>query len=392
MSRIAVRMDTDTIPVTGVDALENHLDELLQDPNLPLIVKLFDDVELQLTDANIPPLIPQLLPKITEVLKTYQQDPAALCSLAIKLLRPLTLTQVLSLASEDAIIQALRSPAPSANLLAMAVLEKGARSPADAAILAMMKSLVTHFVIQWLSAPQVEVGEKGTRVLGDLLDTDCDSRQQQPQQNGLSVNGVNGDSNGNGLEIAIRAKPPGQGLMWRRIFHDRDIYGLILSLCSDGPQRHPDAEDVPRLLDQKHTIAQGRLLRILPRLAALNLPAVARTDFPDLNERYAGIGDDDRDAGLLRFAALHMIDYDDALMYYNLVDFFEALLSIQRLVPYSAYKMETLRKLVRDATTATAAGGGEILLKNALLTLPERTVPEEADELRRFLHDVIETS
>ncbi len=57
MSRIAVSMDTDTIPVTGVDALEKHLDDLLQDPSLPLVVKLFDDVELQLTGkVNSPPL------------------------------------------------------------------------------------------------------------------------------------------------------------------------------------------------------------------------------------------------------------------------------------------------------------------------------------------------
>lgn len=54
MSRIAVKMDTDTIPVTGVDALEKHLDDLLQDPNLPLTVKLFDDVELQLTGKMKP--------------------------------------------------------------------------------------------------------------------------------------------------------------------------------------------------------------------------------------------------------------------------------------------------------------------------------------------------
>ncbi|EMR67244.1 hypothetical protein UCREL1_5757 [Eutypa lata UCREL1] len=343
-------MDTDTIPVTGVDALEKHLDDLLQDPNLPLTVKLFDDVELQLTDANTPPLIPLLLPKLTDVLKTYQQDPSTLCSLAIKLLRPLTLTQVLSLASEDALIQALRSPAPSANLLAMAVLEKAAHSPADAAILAMMKNLVAHFVAQWLSAPQVEVGEKGSKVLGDLLDVDCDTR---PPGGLPSVNG--------GLEIAVR-RPPGQGLMWR----------------GEGQQR---------LSDQQRTLAQGRLLRVLPRLAALNLSAVARTEFTDLNQRYVGIDDD---SGLLRFAALHMIDYDDMLMRLNLVDFFETFLSTQRVTPFSTYKMETLRKLVRDAITSSNGGGDA--LKNALLGLPERTVPEEADDLRRFIRDVVGSS
>jgi hypothetical protein len=50
MSRVAVEMDnSDTVPVAGVDELDRHLDDLVQDPSLPLEAKLFDDVELQLT-------------------------------------------------------------------------------------------------------------------------------------------------------------------------------------------------------------------------------------------------------------------------------------------------------------------------------------------------------
>ncbi|KAI2605620.1 hypothetical protein GGR54DRAFT_633462 [Hypoxylon sp. NC1633] len=348
-------MDTDTIPVTGVEELEKHLDQLLADPTLLPTHKLFDDVELQLTDANIPPLIPRLLPKITETLKQYQQDPAILCSLAIKLLGPLNFTHILSLASEESLIQALRSPAPSANILAMTVLEKAAKSPGDAAILAMMNNLVTDFLTRWLSAPQVEVGEKGSRVLGDLLDVDCDTRPPD----GLSLNG---------MEIAVR-KPPGQGLMWRRIFHDHDIYDLILSLCGDGS-----------LSPQQQSLAQGRLLRVLPRLAALNFRAVTWSDHADLNKRHA---DFNGNGGLLHFAALHMIDEEDTLMHLNLVDFFETLLSIQRITPYSAYKMDTLKKLVRDATAQ------DDRLRAAIATLPERTVPEESEDLSRFVLDIL---
>ncbi|KAI1646662.1 uncharacterized protein F4817DRAFT_359255 [Daldinia loculata] len=348
-------MDTDTISVTGVEELEKHLDELISDPNLEPTLKLFDDVELQLTDANIPPLIPRLLPKITEILKQYQQDPKILCSLAIKLLRPLTFTQILSLASEEALIQALRSPAPSANILAMTVLEKATKSPGDAAILARMNSIVTHFLIQWLSAPQVEVGEKGSRVLGDLLDVDCDTRPPD----GLSVNG---------MEIAIR-KPPGQGLLWRRIFYDRDVYELILSLWANHP-----------LGIQQQSLAQGRLLRILPRLTALNFRAVTWSDFTDLNQKYAK---SNGNGGLLHFAALSMVDKEDMLLHLTLIDFFEALLSIQRVTPFSTYKIDTLKSLVRDATAQDNA------LKAAILTLPERTVPEEADDLRQFIREIL---
>lgn len=363
MSRIAVKMESDTVPITGVDDLDKHLDQLIEDPTLPLDPKIFDHVELQLTDANIPPLIPRLLPKITEILKKYQQDPAVLCSLAVKLLGPLNFTQIMSLASEEAIIQALRSSAPSANLLAMTVLEKAAKSPSEAAILAMMNNVVTNFLIQWLSAPQVEVGEKGSRVLGDLLDVDCDTRPQD----GLSLNG---------MEIAVR-KPLGQGLMWRRLFHDRDVYGLLLSLGSAGP--HQNAEG--GLNAQQLTLAQGRLLRVMPRLAALNLRAVSRTDFPDLNQRYLRI---ETDEGLLHFVALHMIDKEDMLMHLNLIDFFEAFLSIQRITPFSTFKMEILKKILGDATTQDSA------LKSAISSLPDRTVPEEASDLRHFIQQIFQ--
>lgn len=307
-------------------------------------------------DANIPPLIPRLLPKITEILKQYNQDPAILCSLAIKLLGPLTFTHVLSLASEESLVQAMRSPAPSANILAMTVLEKATKSPSDAAILAMMNNLFTSFLTQWLSAPQVEVGEKGIKVLGDLLDVDCDTRPPD----GLAVNG---------MEIAVR-KPAGQGLVWRRIFHDRDVYELILSLCTNG------------LSTQQLSLAQGRLLRVLPRLAALNFRAVTWTEFTDLNQRFANFNGN---GGLLHFAALHMIDKEDMLVHLNLIDFFEALLSIQRITPFSTYKMNTLKQLVGDATAQ------DDVLKAAILSLPERTVPQEAEDLTRFIREILST-
>ncbi|KAI1128986.1 hypothetical protein F5Y10DRAFT_291516 [Nemania abortiva] len=332
-------MDADTIPVSGVDDLERHLDQLAGDPTLLPDNKLFDQVELQVTDSNILPLIPRLLPKITDILKRYQRDPAVLCSLATKLLGPLSFTQVMSLASEEALIQALRSPAPSANLLAMTILAKAAKSPGDAAILAAMKDTVTAFLAQWLSVPQVEVGEKGSRVLGDLLDVDSDTRPPQ----GLAVSGV---------EIAVR-KTPGQGFMWRRIFHDRDVYGLVLSLCSNGP--HHNAQG--GLGSQQLSLAQGRLLRVLPRLSALNFAAVTGTNFPELHRQYANA---EANGGLLGFAALHMIDKEDVLMHLTLIDFFETLLSTQQ----------------DDA------------LRNAILSLPDRTVPEEADELTQFIRDI----
>jgi hypothetical protein len=39
----------DSIPVTGLEELEKHLQQLVRIPETPLDTKLFDEVELQLT-------------------------------------------------------------------------------------------------------------------------------------------------------------------------------------------------------------------------------------------------------------------------------------------------------------------------------------------------------
>jgi hypothetical protein len=42
----------ETTPITGVEELDDHLDQLVEDPSTPLNEKLFDEVELQLTGAS----------------------------------------------------------------------------------------------------------------------------------------------------------------------------------------------------------------------------------------------------------------------------------------------------------------------------------------------------
>ena len=246
----------------------------------------------------------------------------------------------------------------------MAIVAKAAETPSDTAVLAAMKEVVTSFVTTWLSAPAVEAGERGTVVLGDLLMVDSPD---------LPPKGLEDTPSG---AVSVVSNTPGQGFMWRRIFNDRDIYGLILSLCSNGP--HHDAKG--GLSPQQLSLAQGRLLRLLPRLSAYNLSAISRTNFPDLHQQCwntypAG--------GLLYFATLDMIDKEDILMHLSLVDFFERLLSIQRITPPSSFKMDTLRDLYRRLVTSQ-----DDTLHSVIQSLPDRTIPEEADALRQFIHDV----
>ncbi|GAB1318494.1 DNA mismatch repair protein HSM3 N-terminal domain-containing protein [Madurella fahalii] len=371
----------DTAPITGLDELDKHLDDLVQDPTLPLIPKLFDDVELQLTESNIPPLIPRFLPRLTIILKQYGQDPAILASLTIKLLRPVSFTQVLQLASEESLIQALESPAPAANLLAMTIIHKAAASPADAAILSLMTSLVGAFIRRWLAAPQVEVGQKGGKVLGDLLDIDCELPPPPPPPPPRDAPQI---------DLVLR-KAPGHGKLWHLLFNEAPMYTTLLDLCSG---RHPDtAGDAHQL-----SLAQGRVLRLLPRLAALNFAAVSRSAIPAPTAPHLtngnGSGNDGvphphahphprPGEGLLQFAALRMVQRADLLMHLSLVDFFETFVGLMRVTGRSPGKVETMRAVLGEATA------GDEVLREALLSLPDRTVEEEAEPLREWLREVM---
>ncbi|KAK0663467.1 hypothetical protein QBC41DRAFT_329170 [Cercophora samala] len=387
----------DNVPISGLDELNNHLDNLIQDPNLAIIPKLFDDVELQLTDSNIPPLIPSLLPKLTQILQQYNDDPAVIVSLTIKLLRPISFTQVLQLASEDSLNQALSSPTPAAQILGLTILHKAAKSPTDAAILSVMPSLVTSLLTAWLSSPKVEVGEKASKVIGDLLDIDC-PRPPPPPPPAITTGATPFHH-----QLVLR-RVPGRGELWKLIFHQPSTYNLLLDLISG---RHPGTANNTSQL----SLAQGRILRILPRLAALNIDAIAQSNIlaPTPVHLTNGHLTDDEDSdtemngtdenatrnenaatnppqpgeGLLQYAGLRMVDKRDVLMHLNLVDFFEVFVSLMRITEYSATKEAIVKALLRDAVPH------DDMLRDALNSLPDRTVEEEADGLRAWLRAVM---
>jgi hypothetical protein len=309
------------------------------------------------------------------VLKQYTQDPGVIVSLTIKLLRPVPFAQILQLASPDELIQALNSPAPAANLLAMAILHQAAAQPEAISMLCMITHLVGAFIHRWLAAPQVEVGQKGTKVLADLLATDCElpapSAPTRPDA---------------GHTELVQRKSPGQGKLWHLLFNDTTMYTLLLDLISG---HHPDTAGDPHQL----SLAQGRVLRILPRLACINFRAVSQSSVIPPTPVHFTNGTEQSGSeqlpsprageGLLQYAALRMVLKSDTLMHLNLVDFFETLVSLMRLTEYSALKMETLRAMLGEAVA------GDEVLKEALVTLPDRTVEEEAEDLRRWLQEVM---
>lgn len=211
----------------------------------------------------------------------------------------------------------------------MTVIEKAARSPSDTAILSIMKGVVEAFIRTWLSTPHVEVGEKATKALGDLLDVDCDRRSITTKMNGM--------------EITTR-RPPGQGLLWRRIFQDGEIYGLLFELCSFETVGSGEGQ----LDERQKSLAQARLLRILPRLAALDFHAISHTNFPAIERQY---GLEEGEQGILWFAATDMVDKEtDMLMHITVIDFFAEFLESMSLTEITPTAMDYLAKLLRKVT------------------------------------------
>ncbi|CAK7240428.1 MAG: hypothetical protein STHCBS139747_001869 [Sporothrix thermara] len=397
-------------PISGLDDLEQHLDALLaltaassptgEPPAVQLDPALVDAVELQLTEANIPPLIPRLLPKVVGVLQnpaavTSEAQAAVLCSIATKLLGPVSFQDALGLASEPVLVAALGADAAAAtNMLAMTVIHKAAgRAPRrvgvaeDVARLAGMDALLAALVVRWLASPAVEVGECGGRVLGDLLDVDCPLPPVRYVVSSAAASASAGAINGSlsGIATTSVGPPPpslrtvpGQGRLWRRLLQDPAFYtDVLLAVCRGT---HPAVAGNAH----QQSIAQGRVLRLLPRLATLHLEAIATGA-----------------QSLLAFAALHMVDTSDVLMHLSLVDFFETLVSVLRVAATAQpqaqstnaaaasgnnadYIVEVLRTLLRTATAQ------DPMLLQALQTLPDRTVPEEADELRDWLRQVLQ--
>ncbi|KAH6610161.1 hypothetical protein Trco_000181 [Trichoderma cornu-damae] len=358
----------DALSISGLDEFQTHLRELENDPSVPFNLRLFDDIELQLTESNIPPLLPTALPPLTQILKTTTQDPSPLLSLTVKLLSPLTFTRTLTIADPPSILTALASPLPGANLLALAIIHKAAKTPTEAALLSTLPDVVEALVSRWLESPDVGVAERAAKVLGDLLETDCEAIR------GEGVNGVGSQSNyTNGTEASKR-RLPGHGRLWGLILLQRPLLELIKTLCS------PEAADPPTRPRRQTSLSQGRLLRLLTRLATLDIRALSQTPSPDLFPLPATAAGQ----GILQWAALSMVSKsEDILMHLNLIDFFETFVSVMRVSRLAAEEHAIVKNLV-----GLAARDDE-QLKGALRGLPNRTIEEEAEPLRAYINELL---
>ena len=244
-------------------------------------------------NSELPELIDErqrdiLLNQLSDLLPTLQQDPTPVINLINVLVLPTTydFTRVLAIRPAVDFAAGFSSPSTSINLAVLSLLEKATYRKSDIDIVAGKADVVAALIKLWLCTQDTAVAGRAQDVIARLL---------------LADEGENSMSNSGIMD---------EGLMWRRILRDKDIYGSIFSICSLSTA----GEEGP-LSRMEKTISQARLLDILLKIDSI---PVRTSQIPEIEQRF-GIDN----GGLLHFAALRMVDYkDDVLMHMTLIDFY----------------------------------------------------------------------
>ncbi|KAG9777472.1 hypothetical protein KCU88_g4495, partial [Aureobasidium melanogenum] len=260
-------------------------------------------------DASTPrDLLWQLLGKGENLLQTIQQEPRPLTRLLERTVLLIPFDELKTTISAEKLEQGLVSPSISVQLLCLAYLRKAADSPSGAAFVASSSSLVQCLFTVWLSSESTEVAERSLEGIEALLAVDS--------QNSVTV--------GTGESALQEAQ--GQGLLWRRVFHDPEVYDILFVWTSlVNSKRDVKTKKGTQLV----TISQARLFDFIARLAPFDWQAITTSTIPAVETRYLqGNADNQPFGGILRYAASHMIDSRDLLMQVLRQDFFLKLLAV----------------------------------------------------------------
>ncbi|RAL14441.1 uncharacterized protein BO97DRAFT_404349 [Aspergillus homomorphus CBS 101889] len=284
-----------TVPTT-FDEARLHLQQIQRDPTTQLDATIIDKLKLELTedtDRNVPAT---LLLQISQLLPVLQEDPTPLTSLAIKASAYLTFRDLRAVDPPINFIAGIKAPSPPVNLLALSLLSKAGHIPSDAAIVAGDSELVASLVELWLSTSSTAVAQAALDTIWALLEIDLAS----PLELG---------------EHETDGTTAGQGLFWRRIFTDKEVYGLLFSVCN------LEENGAGGISKRDKTVAQGRLMGFLVKAGQLRWDIISTSQVPDVEKKY-------RSDSLLHFAACRMVDRSDVLMHMTLINFFHDLLEI----------------------------------------------------------------
>ncbi|KAF3940007.1 hypothetical protein ABW19_dt0203987 [Dactylella cylindrospora] len=266
--------------------LQAHLEGFTNSTDLD--VKLVDTFRLQLNEDSRKAALPIFLPLLTKTLP-LTSSPQPLCALLIALLEPIPFNELLNLTTPAEILPTLSFPNAHIQLMGLKLLQKATATASSAHALASHPDLVASIVNLSLVASNTEVADLASKILLDLLAVDS-----------VGPAGV------------------GEGLIWRRVFGDKDIYQSFFDNCS---WRNKSAS----MSRAEKTLAQARLLAMLPKMAGLNWDMVSRSHFPQVEARFEGEGTLD---GLLGFATAMVEMEFDVLMYMTVIEFYSEFLLV----------------------------------------------------------------
>lgn len=268
--------------------VHSHLEEVRNDPSKSLNDKLLEHVDRQVTETIEESWRDILLNQLSNLLPTLQQDPTPVTNLINVLALPATydFTRVLTIQPPVDFTAGFTSSLPSINLAVLSLLEKATYRKSDIDIVAGKADVVAALVKLWLCTPDTAVAGRAHDVIVGLL---------------LANEGEHTMSDSGIMD---------EGLIWRRILRDRDIYGSIFSICS----LNTAGQEGP-LSKREKTVSQARLLDMLLKIDS---SPVRTSQIPEIEQQF-GVNN----GGLLHFAAIHMVEYqDDVLMHMTLIEFY----------------------------------------------------------------------
>lgn len=286
-----------------------HLNQVRHDPATVLLDEELLRRAERNTDRRTPrEILWRLLSTGEDLLAVLQQDPRPLTKLLEQVVVSIPFDELKKHISAEKLEQGLLSPSAPIQLLVLAYLQKAADLPSGAAFVACSPTLTKVLTETWLSTTNTEVADKALDVLTALLTVDSPS---------TTTFVVAHEGSGEAL---------GQGLLWRRLFEDSDIYILLYAWTSLTQSKHDISTKQGR---QQVTISQGRMFDFLARIASVDWARITTSSILNVEKKYIKTSANEEPyGGLLRYAATDMIDLNDILMQVLRQDFFMRLLGV----------------------------------------------------------------
>jgi hypothetical protein len=283
------------IPST-FDAVKLHLAQVQDDPTTALDIPLIDKLKLQLVESTDRVVPATILSQISALLPILQEDPTPITTLGIQATAYFSFVDLQSVDPPINLIAGFKAPSPPINLLALSLLAKAGQHSSEAAIVAGDSDLVASLVELWLATSSTEVAQAALDTIWALLKVDVGHHLEAEEY-------VHTGDTSHG----------GQGLMWRRLFTDQKVYGLLFGLCS------LQTNAPGGLSKRERTIAQGRLMALLVKVAKIRWDIISTAQIPEIEAKY-------QSSSLLHFATCQMVEVSDVLMHMTLLNFLRDLL------------------------------------------------------------------